>query len=237
MAGPALNWGGSHVRANGRFDLEAAVKEACSQEGCYDDDLLFLTPATSPETTPLSSPLLLPVDLRTEPSEVDTLMGVSSPPSPTMPATVLAATVEPLDLDRPIKKRKLDVEDLGDVELGPSTNSKAPNVPKKTGVVRKREKTRANRKEKRGRERDARLGGPAPREKARKKYAGSADLLFTDLDMREAEVTSTAYTALDDRVRGKKSYTLDELVGVDSKWKFVLQKWDGKYVSASSFCT
>ena len=54
-----------------------------------------------------------------------------------------------------------------------------------------------------------------------------ADLLFTDLNMAEAGVTSTAYTALCDHPGTAKTYSLKELVGKGSCWKFTLKKWDG----------
>jgi len=113
-----------------------------------------------------------------------------------MLATVLAArlaTIELLNLNQLIKKRKLhsspseDVKDLDNVHLGPSTNLKASRVQKQIDVDHEREKACAKR---------------------------SANM--SRLPALEALAHCTW-------VHCNKSYTLNKLVGVDSKWKFVLQ--------------
>ena len=243
---PGLKWDGSAVAADHGFDFASAIKEACRLEESYEDDLFFLTPLSSPDltpnSTPSSSPLLLPKDLPTELGDELLRSAVLSPAIPTtcLPANLGAA--ELMDLDRPSKKRKQacssndDAGNLDAAHLSSSTSVGASTTPKLSCKDRKRAKARANRQEKRKREQAARFGGPAVREKARQKYAKLASLHFNDLDLGEAEATSTAYTARDDRVRIFETYTLEELIGKDSDWEFTLKKWDGKYVPLISCC-
>ena len=47
------------------------------------------------------------------------------------------------------------------------------------------------------------------------------------MSLESLRVTSTAYIALDDRVRSWKSYRLDEAAGPTSKLGLTLQEWDG----------
>jgi len=43
-----------------------------------------------------------------------------------------------------------------------------------------------------------------------------------------ANVASTAYMALDDRIRSQVALTLDDLVGDGTTFPFKLQTWDGQ---------
>ncbi len=248
------NWDDCNIVAIPGYDFATAVKAACSPEEAYGDDLFSPSPPPTPNSTPPPSPILQPMQIPTKPGEAGTLVAVkdlfrlsaptTAPPFLNMPAThppVPRAAFESLDgrltTTAVSMKRKRPCsydegrKELGAAHLSSSTNPAAPTTSRKG---RKREKARANRQQKREREQAAAFG-PAPREKARKKYAESADLLFMDLNLRQMKVTSTAYTALDDRVRIKKTYTVDELVGEGSPWKFRLKKWDGKYVIAIIF--
>lgn len=147
-------------------------------------------------------------------------------------------------------------------EFGDSTNffeedSLAGNS--SSGEVSPRDRRKKNKKQnskdnrKAKREKMARLsasagvhGGPNPRQKASEKYNRLTEPIFTDLHIKAANVTATAYTALDNPKKkqkitmtnidfkkmrqDKKSFRLEELVGEDSVYGFKLVSWDGKYV-------
>lgn len=83
------------------------------------------------------------------------------------------------------------------------------------------------RSKKRAKEREARFSPYEARPAVKAKYVDQATSVHTSASVETSRVASTAYVALDDRVRSKKVYALHELVGPGSKLGFILQEWDG----------
>ena len=69
----------------------------------------------------------------------------------------------------------------------------------------------------------------------RAKYVDDAASIQTSTSLESSSVVGTAYVALDDCLRSKKTYRLHEAVGSASKLGFVLQEWDGKLSLSSRF--
>jgi len=68
----------------------------------------------------------------------------------------------------------------------------------------------------------------APRQVAYEKYLGAAQPVQSGLKVVDVCTTKSAYIGLNPEVEGQSVIRLEELTGPDSKWKFKLQKWDGK---------
>jgi hypothetical protein len=96
---------------------------------------------------------------------------------------------------------------------------------------RKKQRSRMGRAKKR--QAEAQGMGYAPRgesiKRALHKHVAPSDPVKSKLSIKNADMASSGYIGL----RGKKSkklYFLEELVGVNSKFHFLLIEWDGVYV-------
>lgn len=72
------------------------------------------------------------------------------------------------------------------------------------------------------------FGLAAPRQVAYEKYLGAAQPVQSGLKVVDVRTTKSAYIGLNPEVEEQSVIRLEELTGPDSKWKFKLQKWDGK---------
>jgi len=174
-------------------------------------------------------------------------------PSPSIsPESSPESTPETTTIDLPLAGA---CEDRGlppKIELlgGPKTSNAAEK--------RKKRKVLQSRKNQRKRRHDLKVAessGPAAHKKAKDKFVESSCPVFTEAPTKDAKVTSTGYTALnnpypaeakDPRPKGTakppgtkggkkapsqhqlRSYTLEELIGEASEHKFILLKWDGR---------
>ena len=60
------------------------------------------------------------------------------------------------------------------------------------------------------------------------KYLGAAHLVQSDLKTANVRTTKSTYTGLNHKVQEQSAIALEDLLGLDTQWKFKLQKWDGK---------
>jgi hypothetical protein len=125
--------------------------------------------------------------------------------------------------------------DLPGVDATPATDSR-DLTPLEKKKQRMKASSKRNKRLKRFHQREEKVDGnqfrdgPAVRERAKEKYQGGADLLFTTTNAAKSRVTKSAYTAM--KTAGwegcEEEYELNDLVGEDSKFKFALKKWDGR---------
>jgi len=64
------------------------------------------------------------------------------------------------------------------------------------------------------------------------KYIRPAIAVDVKLDALKLRHTKSAYTGGRLKSAARRVYSLDELVGEDSKFKFKLEKWDGRWVAS-----
>lgn len=84
------------------------------------------------------------------------------------------------------------------------------------------------RSKKRIRECDGVFSHHTARPSVQEKYVKTAVPIVAANNLAESNVASTGFVGLDDRVRDKHEYTLEELVGPSSDLKFEYVAWDGR---------
>lgn len=124
----------------------------------------------------------------------------------------------PLPLDNPINT----FEDA----LGATS----PENDSSSRESRKKQQSRANRRQRRRDARTENFAAADIRESIVDKHVTGAVSVVSEMDAQAADVAKTGYIALDDRVRSRKVFQLEELVGSQSKFRLRLVEWDGKYV-------
>ena len=92
---------------------------------------------------------------------------------------------------------------------------------------KKKKHSHACRNKKRAKEKEARFSPYGARPTVQAKYVDHATSVHTSASVKTSRVARTAYTALDDRIRSKRLYSLHELVDPESKLGLTLQEWDG----------
>jgi hypothetical protein len=63
---------------------------------------------------------------------------------------------------------------------------------------------------------------------AYRKYVSTATPIVTPMSTANAPVTKSAFVGLDDRIRWRGQYKLEDMVSEGSIFKFRLQTWDGR---------
>jgi hypothetical protein len=138
----------------------------------------------------------------------------SPPPSPP-PFPKAAAAPVPLDLD-PSGVLPLPSQ---------SSTSKKRN---RTTKSRNKKQSHDNRKRKRESRREEREEQPYQvRDATRKKHVETSKPLDANLNLKDVPIASTGYVGTWSPAE-RVSYTLDDLVGKDSRFQFDLVEWDGK---------
>ena len=94
-------------------------------------------------------------------------------------------------------------------------------------LKKKKAQGHACRSKKRAKAKESRFSPYESRPAVKAKYIDNATSIRTATSLGSSRVASTAYVALDDRVRSRKSYRLDEVAGPASKLGLTLQEWDG----------
>ena len=119
----------------------------------------------------------------------------------------------------------------------PQTSSIEPIAPVLQPVDRvkkKKAQSHACRRKNRAKEKNTRFSPYEARPTVKAKYVDDATAAHATSSMNRSATTSKGYTAIDDRIRSKKTYGLHELVGPTSRLGLALQEWDGM-LSALSF--
>lgn len=63
---------------------------------------------------------------------------------------------------------------------------------------------------------------------AYRKYISTATPIVTPMSTANAPVTKSAFVGLDDRIRSRGQYRLEDMVGEGSTFQFEYQAWDGR---------
>ena len=92
---------------------------------------------------------------------------------------------------------------------------------------KKKTQSHACRNKKRAKEKGGRFSPYGARPTVQAKYVDNATSVHTSASVETSRVARTAYTALDNHMRSKWLYSLQELVGLESKLGLTLQEWDG----------
>jgi hypothetical protein len=88
-----------------------------------------------------------------------------------------------------------------------------------------------NRRQQRQRVQDQSFSHHTPRSSTYNKYIATATPIVTPMSTASAPVANSAFVGLDDRMRSKRVYKLEEVVGKESLYNFTLQTWDGRYAT------
>lgn len=192
------------IAANPDFDLASCVQARLLHEDAAlqpaSVDLFSLSPLTSPEPTPPPSPQITPVP------------SLPNPASDGLDAEHFSSSTRALPL--PIDHPPPPMKDL----LTPSSKIKNRKAAKKAASHAQRSKRRAA----------AEFRNYVVRVKVANRYVNLTDSIRCGMDTQAAPVQSTGFTARDDGTRPQKEHCLDEMVGETSRFKFRLEKWDGR---------
>jgi hypothetical protein len=152
------------------------------------------------------SPLLPPPSKPTNPTNSASLLppSLSQDPSPSLTSTPIPPTHAP-------KKPKSTPGSADDIRRKKRANSKR--------AMRRLEEKRA-----------ASYGDYVVKPQVINKYIRPAVAIDVKLDALKLRHTKSAYTGGWLKSAARRLYTLDELVGEGSKFKFKLEKWDGRWV-------
>ncbi|KAL0569694.1 hypothetical protein V5O48_012267 [Marasmius crinis-equi] len=151
---------------------------------------------------------------------------LTSPPSSCAPSRSPSPS-PPITRPEPSSTRLEPIASQPAILLVPSTPSASP---KPTPNHRKRQ-GKKNRAKKRRLSKIT--GGPKcnqPTPPLKKKHVSSGQALPTKFGLEDIRVAANGFTGYHSRQTAlKKEYSLDEMVGPTSKWKFRLIPWDGSY--------
>ena len=174
----------------------------------------MLSPTPTPPPSPSSSRTKLPGMA----TEFDKLFSLS-------PLSSLELLPETLD---PCPSFQLD---------GPSHQDSAaaeqPNqAPAKDRKSCRKASRRVARLKRRTKARESVYGYYRSSSRARERYQDAAEAIECDLDLEHSGVTSSGYTGLDDGLRPRREWKLEEVTGPGSQFNFKLVPWDGRHVFA-----
>ena len=187
---------------NTKLQLRLALDYAASAEALFGTS--DLSPLTTPECTPPPSPTLMLV-FETEVKDFD--------------ASTTKLRVEPAHTESSTV--------VGENSLALSSITR-PSTPKDRRKAKKKLQGHANRSKRRQEARNASYANLRPRAQRALGILGANEPLRTEIDSSQSSHVSTGFTGLDNGGRQKKLYSLEELVGEGSKFRFKLQAWDGK---------
>jgi hypothetical protein len=145
-----------------------------------------------------------------------------SSPEPSPPPSPISPSI-------PISDPEIEIPLLAETS-SPSSVTMTPIIPAHQPVdrVKKRKRQSHNcRSKRRAKEKEDQFSPYEARPAVKAKYVDHANLIHTSTSVGTSPVASTAYVALDNRIRSKRFYRLDELVGPTSKLGLMLQEWDG----------
>ena len=185
--------------------MDAAVAAEADEPPILDDDM------DSPLSSPLSSLPSSPI-----PSPPRALLPLPSATSlPThIPTTGQAASSNSL------------ADDISTTSQAVTTNSSTDDISKASFRKKKRShKSRTKRRQTEAHE----MGYTPHREsvkRALQKHVTPSDPVKSNISIKDTDMASTGYVGVREQ-RPKKDYTLAELVGEDSKFRFRLIQWDG----------
>ncbi|KAJ3503665.1 hypothetical protein NLJ89_g8332 [Agrocybe chaxingu] len=213
------DWTGPYITpGDPNLNVAELLKQAirAQDELSPPDDLFSLSPLSSPQSSSSNSPdpasaSLLDTSDYEEPEELD-LTNQFTPDS-------LIPTPDPLDASLNL---------AGGMEECQSSDALDAKARRKR---RNKTKSKANRKRQRTekKRKPSRLyGGSQVREEVKKKYRAVVEPMYLSHQMKLAPHVKTAYTGRNREKHVMKTFTLEELVGEDSRYKMKLFAWDGK---------
>lgn len=214
-------WDGPHVIATcPSFDFPELLKKSMDRAHAAERDdsgIFSLSPLSSPEPSRPTSPASLPTSTPPFLNGLFSLSPLSSPePSrPPSPASLTQMT-PPLPQEDSPPPNPSETLTIANHHHHPER------------VKKKKAQSHACRNKKRAKAKQSRFSPYESRPAVRAKYIDNATSIQTATSLESPPVASTAYVALDDRLRSKKTYRLEDVVGPTSKFGFVLQKWDGQ---------
>ena len=193
------------------FDFQELLKQSAerAQAAEYDFSGLFsLSPLSSPESSRPSSPV--------------NLLSLSplSSPEPSRPSSPVTHPSHALGQETPFLDESSTSQKLHTMPMI------AIHQPVDRVKKRKRQSHHCQNK-KRAKEKEIEFSPYVARPAVKAKYVNNATSIHTSASVETSRTASTAYVALDDRIRSRKFYWLHELVGPASKLGFILQEWDG----------
>ena len=209
--GPRLE---ERVIADSSFDFTACLQHRLADENAYSQ-LFSLSPLSSPCLTPSPSPRLITnpilpyVDDDNQRASQSTASEYTQPPTTSpMPCLSVQSTSAPRQHVNSTEKRK--------------------------AKLKKASKTR--------RDRDRNIQKASVAFGAYKitsalvcRHVEGSEHIVCDTDASQLKnVASTGFVGLNDQRRSKAVYTLEQLVGRDSRFKFRLHRWDGRFVPPCS---
>lgn len=197
------------------FDFDSLLRLAIEQEYTLEREGLSRPPSPIPyvdNVVPFSTPCF----------SDDELSLSSVPPSPTLPAAPRPNAVPSVFLHNDDNMAKI-----------PKKPQEKKNPAKKKTPRRQKRQTEAgntSRKKRRAEKKNSVDAHHESRQSARLKHLGSAEAFFCHKEISSPPVAKGAYVALNSENGSRKTYKLNDLVGENSKHKFHLQEWDGRYV-------
>jgi hypothetical protein len=196
---------------NTSFDLESALESSIAREeliGHLDSGetgcgLFSASPLTSPEPTPPPSPAQQPTLLDSE--DLPSIGPILAPDPQRMPEDSSSTVVDPPDGAKKAERRY------------------------RSNKMR----SHAKRKRERANERKEREAGGQPyevRPSTRLKHVHQSDVVNTKVNLADMPISAPGYIGVRDTAEQKDTtkHTLDDLIGEGSRFKFKLQKWDGR---------
>jgi len=181
------------------------------------------------------------------------LSPLSTPGMSPQPSPILRATMDidggggrclddlhnppPLDIETPFQASSSSqpMHTHQTHSLNPEIPTRAPSSAPPTDATgaerqkaKKKAQSHANRKKSRQMAREGAYANIKVRPECTAKFVNSSTPISTESETKNASRVSTGYTGRDDGGCSSKLYTLDELIGEESKFGFQLQKWNGK---------
>jgi hypothetical protein len=206
------------------FDFDHLVKDAVAKEKELDDDDTegySLDPATLPNSSPCS-PQLPPWSPFSSPTPLSPIPDELTQPSQPGPSNALASipSLPPNTLSTPIIPHK---------PSAPPPRKPLKHTHGSVEDIRRKNRGKSKRAIKRLEEkRAAPYGLYAVKPNALNRHVRSATAIKTTLNPRKLGATKSGWTGTRDQGGYKRVFTLDEMVGETSIFKFKLERWDGR---------
>ncbi|PPR04543.1 hypothetical protein CVT26_002510 [Gymnopilus dilepis] len=229
-------WTGLYtVSSDAAIQLDSLLKAAfLKPEANPPDDLFDLSPLTSPESSAPSTPS---TSRSTTASHSPSLqrMGAGPPCSPSShishgitsaPSPANATTPSSHPFSAELLAAKLDA--VAQARIKKPRPSRALTKAQKKRKVAQKARCRDIRKKQRLDASEASYSNRTPPGDARERYRGAAEPIFMSTNTKRAKVAGTGFVGLDRGSFPSGVVFLDDLVGEGSKYKFLLQKWDGR---------
>ena len=200
----------ARVVADSSFDFAACLQRRLADEDASYSQLFSLSPLSSPSTTPESSP---------------------------KPAT--NPTLAPSDdADQPVLQATSDECRQPNILHVPVTSPQSTSAPRQYANSTDKRKAKLKKGSKIRRDRHRSLQKASSAFGAYKitsalvcRHVEGSEHIVCDADVSQLKnVASTGFVGVDDRRRSKTAYTLEQLVGKNSRFGFRLHRWDGRFV-------